>query len=132
MRKCWTTGYDAHMKVIRGAEAPEGPVDASHFDGAVTRRHYGEVEQPSGMAVLVRFPPGARTHWHRHNDGQLLFVTGGRGRVGTRDRVAEVAAGDLVYSPPGEQHWHGANPDESLEHLSLAFGATDWDEPVAE
>lgn len=119
------------MKITRSGDAADGPVDASHFDGPVTRRDYGALEAPEGSALLVSFPAGARTHWHSHPAGQILYVTDGTGRVGTRDgRVAEVQAGDLVYAPPGEEHWHGAAEDRPVRHLALSFGATEWREPA--
>jgi quercetin dioxygenase-like cupin family protein len=119
------------MKITRSTGAPDGPVDGAHFHGAVTRRDYGAFEAPAGTALLVRFPAGARTHWHSHPDGQVLFVTEGRGRVATRDgSVADVGPGDLVYAPPREEHWHGASEDEAVAHLALSFGVTDWKEPV--
>jgi quercetin dioxygenase-like cupin family protein len=119
------------MKITRSTDAPDGPVDGAHFHGDVTRRDYGAFDAPEGTALLVHFPAGARTHWHSHPAGQLLFVTEGRGRIATRDgTVAEVAAGDLVYAPPGEEHWHGAAEQEAVRHLAMSFGATEWKEPV--
>lgn len=36
-------------------------------------------------------------------------------------------AGDVVYSPAGEKHWHGASETSYLMHLSLITGgATEW------
>lgn len=119
------------MRITRSGDAADGPVDPGHFEGSVTRRDYGAFETPEGTALLVHFPAGARTHWHSHPDGQLLFVTDGTGRVGTRDgRVADVHPGDLVHAPPGEEHWHGAAEDQAVRHLALSFGATEWREPV--
>lgn len=119
------------MKITRSAEARPEPMAADHFVGPVTRRDLGTIEAPDGSALLVRFPAGARTHWHSHPDGQVLYVTDGTGRVGTRDgRVARIATGDLVYAPPDEEHWHGAAEDASVEHLALSFGDTAWADPV--
>ncbi len=115
------------MKVTKSHEAPPGPVDASHFDGSVTRQDYGEIPNPEGTALLVSFPAGARTHWHSHPEGQVLFVVDGIGRVGTRDTPAvEIRTGDLVHAPPGEEHWHGASETAPVRHLALSFGATTW------
>ena len=45
---------------------------------------------------VVRFAPGARTHWHTHAAGQTLRVTQGVARVGTRDgRVIEARPGQV-------------------------------------
>lgn len=74
----------------------------------------------------VRFLPGARTAWHSHALGQTLHITEGRGLVGTRDGVIiEVRPGDTVYTPPGEEHWHGASPVDYMEHLAMLDNAAD-------
>src|SRR4051812_17318611 len=84
------------------------PATAFTGDVYMTPIHTGT--GPSWMTVaLVRFPPGARTNWHRHAVGQTLHVTEGVGLVGTRDgAVVRARAGDTVVCPPGEDHWHGA------------------------
>jgi quercetin dioxygenase-like cupin family protein len=79
----------------------------------------------------VIFEPGARTYWHSHADGQALFVGGGRGMVETRGGERHVLhAGDIVWAPPGEVHWHGAAPDSFLVHTAVSLGATEWHEEV--
>lgn len=121
------------MRVTRSADAPDEPFEQPTFSGAVTRRDYGPLEHPRGTALVVSFPPGVRTDWHSHPDGQVLYIVSGSGRVGTRDgEVAHVAAGDLVYAPPDEEHWHGAAEEEPVRHLALSFGDTAWQEPVEE
>ena len=79
-------------------------------------------------ALGVSFEPGARTDWHTHPEGQVLYVVSGAGRVGTsHGEVVTIGPGDAVYSPPGEVHWHGAGPDSPMTHLSLTTGgATEW------
>ncbi|MCE0765578.1 cupin domain-containing protein [Pseudonocardia kujensis] len=85
------------------------------------------------MAVnSVTFLEGARTFWHTHEHGQLLLVTAGTGWVvnedGDRQRVEQ---GDLVWSEPGERHWHGAVSASDLTHLAVSLGLTSWhDEAV--
>jgi quercetin dioxygenase-like cupin family protein len=87
---------------------------------------------------LVRFTPGARTNWHSHDLGQTLHVTDGIGLVVTRDgNVIRMHAGDTVYTPPGEDHWHGATDGNFMSHLALLEGAghyngTTWVEPVTD
>ncbi|RIJ51779.1 cupin domain-containing protein [Clavibacter lycopersici] len=81
---------------------------------------------------LVRFAPGARTAWHSHARGQYLHVTAGVGRFGTRDgRILEVHAGQTLYTPPGEEHWHASAPGASMEHLAILEGADDPAETTA-
>jgi quercetin dioxygenase-like cupin family protein len=89
-----------------------------------------------GAAARVRvnsvvFEPGGRTYWHSHADGQMLIIGSGRGMVENRDGDRHVLhAGDLVWAPPGEEHWHGAAPDSFLTHTAISLGPTRWGEEV--
>ena len=80
------------------------------------------------------FEPGARTAWHRHVEGQLLFVEKGRARVQKRGgALREMSVGDSDYTPPNVDHWHGAVPDQEFYQVALGFGeATDWLEKVSD
>ena len=82
----------------------------------------------------VFFTPGARTHWHTHHGGQILVVTAGEGPRPTREteRRRQLTAGDVVWIPPGEEHWHGAAPGSSLLHLAISLGGADWLDPVTD
>ena len=79
-------------------------------------------------ALGVLFEPEARTDWHTHPDGQVLYIASGSGKVQTDDGdTVNVSAGDVVYSPAGEKHWHGASETSYLMHLSLTTGgSTEW------
>lgn len=119
------------MRVTRTAEAPAASLDAAHFDCVPSASDLGTYDAPPGSLLVVRFPAGAHSNWHRHPGGQFLYVTEGHGRVGTRDGVvARVSEGDLVYAPPGEEHWHGAAADAAVAHLAISLGTTEWLEPV--
>jgi quercetin dioxygenase-like cupin family protein len=94
-------------------------------------------EKPSRMRVsLVRFAPGARNAWHAHAVGQTLYVTDGVGRIQSRGgKVIEIRAGDTIYTPPGEWHWHGAAPDRIMTHHAIWEAPSegpesDWGEQV--
>jgi quercetin dioxygenase-like cupin family protein len=79
----------------------------------------------------VFFAPAARTDWHRHERGQLLFVTHGLGLVQVQSKPAQwIGPGDVVYFPAGEMHWHGAGPDTCLLHTAISLGTTDWQDHV--
>ncbi|CAM5570680.1 hypothetical protein SCANM63S_08166 [Streptomyces canarius] len=58
-------------------------------------------QEPSRMrANMVRFSPGARTHWHSHVLGQTLHVVSGIALIGTRDgTVFEAHPGETVTCP---------------------------------
>ncbi len=115
------------MRIAHPADVHSRPADASHFSGSVHMRDLGPVEAPRGSALIVTFDAAARTHWHRHPDGQILYGIEGAGHVGTRDgTTVDLGPGDLVYAPPGEVHWHGASADRGVTHLALSFGDTEW------
>jgi quercetin dioxygenase-like cupin family protein len=87
---------------------------------------------------FVRFPPGARTNWHSHANGQLLVCTDGIGLVGTRDgKTVMLRAGESVWTPAGEEHFHGGTAENMMGHYAIldASGeseATSWREPVTD
>jgi quercetin dioxygenase-like cupin family protein len=94
---------------------------ADRFTGDVWQDAVAQAAAPSRLrATIVRFAPGARTAWHAHPVGQTLYVTEGRGRAQARGgQTIEMRPGDVVYTPPGEWHWHGAAPDHFMTHVSL-------------
>jgi quercetin dioxygenase-like cupin family protein len=119
------------MRVTRGREADK----ASELRGPTfTGDVWAEPVLATGDGVTVNtvfFTPGARTHWHHHEHGQVLLITHGRGYVQVRDgEGTPVGPGDAVWFPPGEQHWHGAGPDTWMAHNAISLGATEWLDPV--
>jgi quercetin dioxygenase-like cupin family protein len=121
---------------------PVGPTakgPAATFTGDVYVTPIHSATEPSRLIVaLVRFTPGAHTNWHSHAVGQTLHVTDGVGLVGTRDgTVIRMRAGDTVWTPPGEEHWHGATGDTMMCHLAILEEAaegetTTWLEPLSD
>jgi quercetin dioxygenase-like cupin family protein len=69
--------------------------------------------------LSVTFSPGARTKLHFHTHDQVLVITEGRGILATDTEEHHVWPGCIVYVPPGERHWHGAEPEFSMTHLSI-------------
>ena len=114
------------MKVVRGSEANREQTGA--FTGETELKRLLSAQQPGGMAVsIVRFEDGSRTHWHVHPGEQLLYVLEGQGRVGTAEDELTVEPGDLIYAAPGERHWHGAAPGQTMTHLSVTnVGPAEW------
>jgi quercetin dioxygenase-like cupin family protein len=68
----------------------------------------------------------------------LLVCTDGVGLVGTRDGKAVVLrAGESVWTPAGEEHFHGGTAANMMCHYAIldAAGdgeATSWLEPVTD
>ena len=72
------------------------------------------------QAANVHFTPAARTRWHQHDGGQVIYVIEGIGRVQSRGgKVQEIRPGDTVAFEPGEWHWHGAAPNKFMLHTAM-------------
>lgn len=87
------------------------------------------------VAGLRRFEPNNRTYWHSHEGGFILFVQSGRARVQTRGGpMRELGAGEIDYTPPGVEHWHGSSPTEPLMQLGVIplGGGITFLEPVTD
>jgi quercetin dioxygenase-like cupin family protein len=107
------------------------PSDEARFTGA------SRALDTEGFRVSRRwFEAGARTAWHRHPGGQLLFVESGRARVRERGgALVELDTGDSHYTAPNVEHWHGATPDTEFEQAALGRGdaaETVWLEKVSD
>jgi quercetin dioxygenase-like cupin family protein len=79
------------------------------------------------------FQPGSHTFWHSHEHGQVFIIGSGKGMIANRDGEARVVqAGDVIYTPPGEEHWHGAAPESFVTYTSISLGKTSFGEDVDE
>jgi quercetin dioxygenase-like cupin family protein len=119
--------------------SPTAKGPAAWFTGDVYVNPIKKPAEPSRLiASIVRFTPGARTNWHSHAVGQTPFCTDGAGLVVSRDgTVIRLTPGDTVWTPPGEEHWHGATVDCMMSHLAMLEGTGDgdgatWLEPVGD
>ena len=85
-------------------------------------------------AARRRFEPGARTAWHSHDKGQLLWVEDGRLRTQIKGGpVRELGAGESDYTGPNIAHWHGATAGQALVQINIGFGGeTKWMEKVSD
>jgi quercetin dioxygenase-like cupin family protein len=109
------------MDIVLAGSKPtrRGPADS--FTGTVWQDPIIEAPAPARIrAGRVSFEPGARTAWHTHPLGQTLHVISGVGRVQREGGpVREIRAGDTVWIPPGEKHWHGAGPTTGMVHVAM-------------
>jgi quercetin dioxygenase-like cupin family protein len=82
---------------------------------------YGANQHLPQTGGLVTFAPGARSAWHTHPGGQILIVTSGTGWVqeeGGEKRA--IKPGDVIWTPPGVKHWHGATTSTSMSHIAIS------------
>lgn len=110
------------------------------FTGTVYLDEIAETAPPSHLrAHIVTFDPGARTAWHAHPIGQILYASHGARRAQLDgEPVVSLLPGDTVVIPPQRRHWHGAAPDHDFVHLAIQEAHPDtgeeatWYEPVSE
>jgi quercetin dioxygenase-like cupin family protein len=126
------------MDIKRNGSQPSGKGPEEYFTGNVRIDPLHTAPEPGRIGVAsVTFEPGARSAWHSHPLGQTLIITAGNGRVQSwGGPIEEIRPGDVVWTPPGEKHWHGAAPTTGMTHLSLVehlHGQTaDWMEHVSD
>jgi quercetin dioxygenase-like cupin family protein len=121
------------MEIKRGGTQASQKAPAEHFTGSV---RLDPLFQPNGiqraMGVYVTFEPCSRTDWHTHPNGQLLICTFGCGLVQAwGGPIEQIRAGDVVWAPPNEKHWHGATPATAMQHIAITDGV-EWLEKVTD
>ncbi|MEA2681949.1 MAG: hypothetical protein QOK05_277 [Chloroflexota bacterium] len=112
-----------HTIALGAAAAPEAPTPSAGTPAA----GLGTWGSNPGNASMVRFEPGARTHWHSHSGGQLLIVVEGEGWTQARgEEPISIGPGDTVSIAPDEVHWHGAKSAGVMAHIAVTVGKPTW------
>jgi quercetin dioxygenase-like cupin family protein len=126
------------MDITRNGKRPANQGPADFFTGRVRVDPLFSAQEPArSNGASVTFEPGARSAWHSHPLGQTLIVTAGSGWVQAWGQpVQEIGPGDVVWTPPGEKHWHGAKSTTSLTHIAIQEAlngkVVDWMEKVGD
>lgn len=126
------------MTISRNGERASVAGPANTFTGQVTVTPMFSASQRSNASGgLVEFTPGARSNWHTHPAGQTLIVTAGTGWVQQEGgEKIEIKPGDVITTPPGIKHWHGATSKTSMSHIAVTPSVdgknVDWMEPVTD
>ena len=109
------------MEIRAAGTVPTKRASTDAFTGTVWHDPIIDAPAPARVrAARVSFEPGARTAWHTHPLGQTLHVLSGVGRIQVwGGPVREIKAGDTVWIPPGEKHWHGAAPTTAMTHIAI-------------
>ena len=109
------------MKIMKAGSRLTKKASSEWFTGTVWQDPIVEAPEPARVRALnVAFEPRARTAWHTHPLGQTLHVVSGVGLVGLRNEPPQVIkAGDTVWIPPDEEHWHGASAYNSMVHIAI-------------
>jgi quercetin dioxygenase-like cupin family protein len=109
------------MTITRAGTQVSSKGPAQYFTGSARVDPLFPAHPPAGTSgAYVTFEPGARSAWHTHPLGQVLVVTAGVGRVQRwGGPVQELRPGDVVWTPPGVKHWHGAAPATAMTHIAI-------------
>jgi quercetin dioxygenase-like cupin family protein len=97
------------------------------FTGDVEFSPLAELPANTVLVSSVSFSPGANTHWHSHEGGQVLHVVAGRGLFQERGGPIQVMeVGETVVAAGGVEHWHGAAEGDPMTHVAISSGLTTW------
>jgi quercetin dioxygenase-like cupin family protein len=109
------------MEALRAAESTTNRGPAEWFTGEVwIQPVLGADLSPSLRSAVVSFAAGARTAWHTHPRGQMLYVLSGICRAQKEGgELKLLSAGDAAWFAPGEKHWHGAAAGRPMVHLAV-------------
>lgn len=141
--------WPAYCKFKKENNMRKSPIDTIFEQGDVNpyskfftgTTYLTRLNTPHGMfktsLANVTFEPGARTHWHKHDGGQILLVLNGEGRYQERRKEIRILKkGDVVHIPADVEHWHGAAPQSWFVHISVEPNPektkTEWLSPVTD
>jgi quercetin dioxygenase-like cupin family protein len=126
------------MEVSALDARPASVGSSDYFTGtAIIEPLFNPNEAARASAARVQFAPGARSAWHSHPRGQRLVVTSGRGWVKRRDGERRtIEPGDVIWTPPGVEHWHGATTSHAMSHIAIQeardSSVVNWMGPVSD
>ena len=96
----WGAGASPAQAPAPSAPGQPAPINPANFTGLVTPHATTDIR-----TLRYEFAGGARTNWHSHAGGQVVFIE--RGRMRTQERgksVQEFGPGALVRMPRGLPH----------------------------
>jgi quercetin dioxygenase-like cupin family protein len=95
------------------------------FTGEVIRQSPVTDDDGADLSVdYVNFPKGVHNKMHKHSNDQVLIVISGKGIIANKDGSWEVQEGDVIWTPAGEEHYHGAAMDSDFTHISITRAHT--------
>jgi quercetin dioxygenase-like cupin family protein len=126
-----------NAKIFANGSRPSVKGPEAYFTGSARVDPQYADPQSHVSVGHVTFEPGARSAWHTHPAGQVLIVTSGMGWVQELNgQKREIKPGDVIWTPPGVKHWHGATPTNAMSHTSITENVdgknVDWMEKVTD
>jgi quercetin dioxygenase-like cupin family protein len=113
--------YAQSMEISPNGSRPSVMGPSEYFTGsAIVDPLFGARDNMHSTGGLVTFAPGARSAWHTHPAGQILIVTSGAGWIQEEGgEKREIKPGDVIWTPPGVKHWHGATATTAMSHIAI-------------
>ena len=94
------------MELKRSGSQPSQKGREEYFTGNVRLDPLSHPPEPAGVALAP-----SRADADRHT---RLWM--GQSIVGPK---VEIRAGDVVWCPPNERHWHGATSTTAMSHIAI-------------
>ena len=136
---CTNNQHEAAMEQKTETVFPRGvKVANDNFTGTVWLQMMGANDSALHASFgNVTFAPQARTNWHSHPGGQILFITKGKGYYQAKGQPARLLhEGDVVEIPRNVVHWHGASANSEFAHIAVSLntdeGGAVWIGPVTD
>jgi len=107
------------VKVVQVSKVLKEPFISDLFTGTAVTKQTLVPDSNEYEINNVNFGRGVRLKFHSHDSEQVLIVTAGMGIVATEQEETVVTAGDVIFIPKGEKHWHGATSDSEFSHIFL-------------
>jgi quercetin dioxygenase-like cupin family protein len=113
--------YAESTQISPNGSRPSAKGAAEYFTGSViVDPLFGANDTMHATGGHVTFEAGARSAWHTHPAGQVLIVASGTGWVQEEGgEKREIKPGDVIWTPPGVKHWHGATATNSMSHIAI-------------
>jgi quercetin dioxygenase-like cupin family protein len=127
-----------NIEIMPNGSRPSVKGATENFRGSVVVTPLFEADTHTrATGSHVTFEPGARSAWHTHPAGQILIVTSGTDWVQEwNGEKREMRPGDVIWTPPGVKHWHGATATNGMSHISIQEHVdgkvVDWMEQVSD
>jgi quercetin dioxygenase-like cupin family protein len=131
-------GHAQNMLITPNGSRPSAKGAAENFTGSVVVTPlFGATAPTRATGGHVNFEPSSRSAWHTHPAGQTLIVTSGVGWVQEwNGEKREIKPGDVIWTPPGVKHWHGATATNGMSHIAIQEAVdgknVDWMEKVSD
>ncbi len=120
--KVGPAGDEPEMQISRDGDRPAhpGPPQGVFTGDVMMKPLFGPAGCSKVHAGQLSFSAGARSYWHSHPAGQRLIVTSGTGWIQQWGGAKQlIKTGDVIWTPPGVKHWHGATSSTEMSHIAI-------------